>query len=560
MPAFERACLVSPGKTRRLKACSTLILAATLTAHAAELGYVDPATCRPCHSRIVESYRQTGMGRSFGKAGTLPPLPEFYHQPSGRYYSLVERSGEKYLRRFQAGGANVIEKRIDYAIGSGNHSRTFLHRDARGRLIELPVSWYSERGGYWAMSPGYDRPDHSDFRREVSDSCLFCHNGYPSEANGGLASGIDCQRCHGPGEDHLKSRGHMVNPAKLSSERQMDICLQCHLESASRTLPDSIRRSGRGPFSYRPGAPLGDSILYFDFIKPASGERITVNNSAYGLMKSQCFLRSAGKLKCTTCHDPHAAGPVNETLVCRSCHRAAHEASTRDCAGCHMQKRRTEDAIHVVMTDHFIRRRPLPGDLLAQLQERHDRLSGPVKLLYPERAPDIALYLAMAEASAPALERAFAAAQSTHAEPYFALGEAYRKAGRVEDAIRAYRQAIDRDANDPRSYAALSALLLNRGEPAKAIALLEPALLRLPDDTSLLNSLAVIYARMQRFDDALRLLSKATRVNPDEPLSWLNLGVSLEAKGDRKGAEAAYRQALVLQPDFARAREYLLRK
>jgi Flp pilus assembly protein TadD len=64
---------------------------------------------------------------------------------------------------------------------------------------------------------------------------------------------------------------------------------------------------------------------------------------------------------------------------------------------------------------------------------------------------------------------------------------------------------------------------------------------------------------MQRFDDALRLLARATRVNPDEPLSWLNLGVSLEAKGDRKGAEAAYRRALVLQPDFARAREYLNR-
>ena len=44
-------------------------------------------------------------------------------------------------------------------FGSGNHSQTFLHLDPRGRLIELPLSWYSGRGGYWAMSPGYDRPD-----------------------------------------------------------------------------------------------------------------------------------------------------------------------------------------------------------------------------------------------------------------------------------------------------------------------------------------------------------------------------------------------------------------
>jgi Flp pilus assembly protein TadD len=534
-----------------------LILIAALTAHSAEPGYVDPAACRPCHEQIADSYSKTGMARSFAKARAAPPLTEFFHQPSERYYSVVERSGETYLRRSQAGGVNVIEKRIDYAIGSGNHSQTFLHRDPRGRLIELPVSWYSEGG--WAMSPGYDRPDHSDFRREVSDSCLFCHNGYPSEANGGLASGIDCQRCHGPGEAHASGRGRMVNPAKLSLERQMEICLQCHLESASRTLPDSIRRFGRGPFSYRPGAPLGDFTLYFDFIKRASDERITVNNSAYGLMRSQCFLRSAGKLKCTTCHDPHASGRLDVTLVCRSCHPTTHEPFTRDCAGCHMQKRRTEDAVHVVMTDHFIRRRPLEGDRLAPLQERHDRLSGPVKLLYPQRARDTAVYLAMAEARAPVLERAIAAAHPAQADAYFALGEAYRKAGQVEEAIRAYQQAIDRAADDPRSYAAVSTLLLNRGEPAKAISLLEPALSRLPDETSLLNSLSVLYARMQRFDDALRLLARATRVNPDEPLSWLNLGVSLEAKGDRKGAEAAYRRALVLQPDLARAREYLNR-
>jgi hypothetical protein len=182
-------------------------------AYAAEPGYVDPATCRPCHAQIFESYQKTGMGRSLAKVSTVPPLKEFPHQPSARSYSIVEREGIPYLRRSQTGGANVVEKRIDYAIGSGSHSKTYLHRDEKGRLIELPVSWYSERGGYWGMSPGYDRPDHSDFRREVSDSCLFCHNGYPSQTNGGLALGIDCQRCHGPGEAHVQGKGNMIHPA-----------------------------------------------------------------------------------------------------------------------------------------------------------------------------------------------------------------------------------------------------------------------------------------------------------------------------------------------------------
>ena len=56
--------------------------------------------------------------------------------------------------------------------------------------------------------------------------------------------------------------------------------------------------------------------------------------------------------------------------MCLGCHRASldkrvaldklvglsrHTASA-DCIGCHMPKRRTDDAVHVVMTDHWIQR------------------------------------------------------------------------------------------------------------------------------------------------------------------------------------------------------------
>jgi Putative Zn-dependent protease, contains TPR repeats len=544
-----------------------LLFTLLLSADAAEPGYADPATCRPCHAKIFESYKKTAMGRSFAKVDAVPPLTEFRHQPSERFYSVVDRAGTPYLRRVQAGGANVIEKRMDYAIGSGNHSKTYLTLGDDGRFLELPLSWYAEGGGAWSMSPGYDRPDHSDFRREVPGSCLFCHNGYPSQANHGIASGIDCQRCHGPGEAHASGKGGMVNPAKLSLDRQLEVCLQCHLESASRSLPDSIRRFDRTPFSYRPGQPLGDYMLYFDFIKPASDDRITVNNSAYGLMRSQCFLRSAGKLRCTTCHNPHetktgAEAERQYTQACRGCHQTQHQSSTRDCAGCHMQKRRTEDAVHVVMTDHFIRRHPLDRDLTAPLTERHDRMSGPVRLLYPRSlpdTPDTQLYMAVAQANAPALEAAIAAAQPKHAEPYIALAEAYRKSGQPRKSIAAFERAVELGPNDARPYAGLADLLLGWGEVQRAIAILEPAPARMPEDSSLLNGLSVLYSRQQRFGDALGLLSKAVRVHPDDPLSWLNLGVCLEATGDRRGAEAAYRQAIVLQPDFARARQYLSR-
>lgn len=552
-----------------------VLLVLALALPAAETGYVNPSTCRTCHAKIYDGYMQTGMGRSFSQTNSVPEQAgAYYHAASARYYEVVRRDDRYFLRRYQAGDLNVIEKPIDYEIGSGNHSRTYLHRSPSGKLLELPLSWYSERGGYWAMSPGYDRPDHSDFRREVSDACLFCHNGYPSLANGGLANGIDCQRCHGPGEAHARGEGGIINPGKLSSERQMEVCMQCHLESASRTIPDSIRRYNRSPFSYRPGEPLGDFMIYFDYQKRrAPDDGITVNHSAYGLRKSACFVRSQGRMTCTTCHDPHqtARGETAQaryTSACRSCHATQHEAATRDCAGCHMPKRRTEDAVHVVMTDHYIQRKPPAAGLLAPIPESHDRYSGDVKLYYPAALPDTAenrLYLAVARVRALAdpreaiaeLARAITESKLPDAMFYFELAEACRKAGRPEDAIHAYQQATERKPDLVPAYVSWSELLLSRGLESRAIAILEHALKIRPNEPDLLNGLAVSYARQERFDDSVALLRKAVAINPDVPVSWLNLGVGLQQRQDYRGAEAAYRTALRLQPDFTRAKRYL---
>ena len=520
---------------------------------------MDSASCRPCHQKIFDAYQETGMGRSFTKVETVPPLTSLSHEPSQLNYSIVNRYGSFFLRR----SSPPLEKRIDYAVGSGAHSKTFLHQDAKGKLTELPVSWYSENGGSWNMSPGYDRPDHSDFRREVPDSCLFCHNGYPSKANGGIAQGIDCQRCHGPGELHVSKKGPIVNPAKLEPERRLEVCLQCHMESASRTLPDAIRRFDRTPFSYRPGEPLSNFMIYFQFAKPPSEDRITVNGSAYGLMKSKCFPRSSGRLLCTTCHDPHRQPSLPEaerhyTEACRSCHPSTHETSTRDCAGCHMQKRRTEDAVHVVLTDHRIRRTPLSGDLLAPLQERHDRLSGKVELLYPRElppSPETALYLAMAQGDPAALQRAIEKARPSQIDPYIALAMGFQKEGRKQQAIRSFHEIAQRFPDDPRAYIAASQLM----PVDQAIGFLEPAVARMPEQSGLLNTLAVLYVSKQRFDDGLRLVARAVQIGPEDPLSWLNFGVCLEAKGDLDGAAAAYRQTLTLDPTSARGSAYLKR-
>ena len=275
----------------------------------ADSQYVNPSLCAGCHAKIAESFRKTGMGRSFYRLESKNVIEDFQrnntfdHAASERHYQLIARDGKYYQRRYQSGPngsqVNVVEKRIDYVLGSGNHSRTYLSRTAEGRLLALPIAWYREGGGSWAMAPGYDRPDHMDFRRELTTECIFCHNAYPRIAStqgddaprflDPLPEGIDCQRCHGPGGAHIDAvtrnsppaaiRAAIVNPARLSSDRQLEICLQCHLESTSRRLPYAIRRYDREPFSYRPGEPLANFILHFDLARTSGADFFEVNHA-----------------------------------------------------------------------------------------------------------------------------------------------------------------------------------------------------------------------------------------------------------------------------------------
>ena len=248
-------------------------------------GYIDSRACESCHAQIANTYRETGMARAFHKIGEDEvPSGAFVHDKSGRKYEFLKRDGRVFLRRDEVGGGNVLEKEIQYVLGSGNHARSFIHRSEQGRLIEMPVNWYPEKGGIVAMSPGYDRADHLDMRRAIGYQCAFCHNGYPKQAGtslfddpvfeGELPEGIDCQRCHGPGREHASSmgRGKIFNPKKASAERKMEVCMQCHLETTSYSLPNSIVKFERGIFSYDPREALGDFITHFDHAKGTGHE------------------------------------------------------------------------------------------------------------------------------------------------------------------------------------------------------------------------------------------------------------------------------------------------
>lgn len=581
----------------------------------ADDGYVSSEACAECHRDIWETYRRTGMGRSFARTGEAAAVEDYeeknayYHKASDRYYTMFRKDGEFYQRRHQIGfdgkETNVVERRIDFVLGSGNHSRSYLHQGADGRLTELPVGWYAENGGYWAMNPGYDRPDQEDFRRQITYQCMFCHNGYPQIAagddsggtapvfRGSIPSGIDCQRCHGPGRAHIQAmqtgkspEGTIVNPARLSPERQLELCMQCHLETTSFPLPSAIIRYNRGIFSYRPGEPLADYVLHFDQ-PPNSGydDKFEIAHAGYRLRQSACFQQSDSSMQCTTCHNPHDIPRGQEaaqhyTAVCLNCHAGdlqelvaskGHTAS-QDCIGCHMPKRRTDDVVHVAMTDHYIQRRKPARDLLAPLAEKIETdassYRGPVDLYYPRTLQDEAqeeLYRAVAQVRQSAnleegvsqLEAAIQQRQPAEAEFYFELAEAYRKSGRPEQAIDMFEQAIRRKPDFWPAVRGLGVAQAKSGRLPQAKETLLKAVTLRPEDASALNDLGLVHLAAGETREAVDVLRRASLSDPDYSDAQNNLGGALLRLGDRAAAEEAYRTAIRVQPDFAEAHRNL---
>jgi predicted CXXCH cytochrome family protein len=560
--------------------------------------YAPAASCAGCHAAIWKTYRQTGMGRAFSRfdpsrtSADFTHRNRFYHAASERYYTMYLKDGAAFMRRHQVGpgGAetNVVVKRIDYIMGSGHKGQTFLHRNARGELIELPAAWYTANGGYWAMNPSYDRPDHPGFRRRIKYDCFFCHDAYPAIPAGKdsfyadgiypekLPEGIDCQRCHGPGADHVAAasrklpveriRATIVNPRRLARDAQMEICMQCHLQSTSQPLPHAIVRLDRGVFSFRAGQPLATYSFYFDH--PAGtgqDDKFEIAHAAYRLRQSICFRES--NMTCTTCHDPHdvrrgAAAVEQSSAACRSCHQKpsppAH-ANVPECVSCHMPQRRTEDAVQIVMTDHRIVRRPSRSNLTAPLKERPVAYHGPVAPYYPAKAEP--LYEALAqvrvgtnlEQGLPMLEKAVRQSPDCGAACSFELAEAYGKAGRLEDAIRAGEEAVRQAPDNPVFLRSAGSALSAHGDLARGAVLLEKALALDPGHPRTLHDLALNYARQGRGEEALALLHRAAESDPDSPEIHSALAGALHAKGDLSGAENEFREAIRARPDYGLA-------
>ena len=455
------------------------------------------------------------------------------------------------------------------------------------------------------MAPGYDRRDHEGVMRRVGRECMFCHNAYPDVAEGSdaygarpvypskLPQGIGCQRCHGPGAEHVRvalsnsnedTRGEsvraaIVNPARLEPQLRDAVCDQCHLQPSVALF--GVRRFGRADYSFVPGEPLSDYLVQMDVTEQGKrrSERFEINHHSYRLRQSRCFQESEGALHCVSCHDPHLKTPAEDRAAhyrsrCLKCHEpgdyeAVHEtaavaAGSGDCVSCHMPRRRTQDVVRAVMTDHLVRRRPGGSELLALLAETETNLTE-VEFLDPDRAPkgpERELYRAAAviRASSGAYARAvdhlegmLAVAAPVSVDPYLDLAKGQLKQQRFGGAEGTVAGILERNPGHRLAKEWFGLSLLTQDKVDEAIAELSRSLEEDPGSPEAHYNLGLALLRKDRYEEARLQFEQAIAARPNMAPAWYYLGRANASLNHIDEAIRGYQRVLEIEPSHTRA-------
>jgi tetratricopeptide (TPR) repeat protein len=333
--------------------------------------FAGAARCALCHGEIFEAQQASRHASTllWGQELAELPLPDqSIPDPDDPTVSHVFRREGGRIRIETHTNDAVKKAVVEYAVGSRDHYASLVGVDEYGTPHILRLSRYqSGRDSGWLRTTGHsaDAGGGRDLLGKPLDPiggihrCLFCHSTNPTAvlSRSGPESidhGIGCERCHGPGELHLKAVGTkfrdraIIDPRHATAEGRLRLCGQCHSYHGELSLPRD------DPFWIR---FQGTTLPW-----------------------SRCYTESRDTLDCTTCHDPHQNNdlkPADSAAKCLKCHRPIGEPpavaessavrssakqsgspcpvnSTRGCVGCHMPPFRSEP-LHATFTDHYIR-------------------------------------------------------------------------------------------------------------------------------------------------------------------------------------------------------------
>ena len=553
-------------------------------------GYVGSQACQECHSELHEQYAAHPMFNSVQLLDDAKAIETFDASKArfdamGRSYQVIrDDTGIVHEELMEDdGGALVFHRKeaIHYGVGAGTKGRSYmLFRD--GWCYQSPITWYSETSD-WNLSPGYERPRHKGFQRMINGMCFFCHSGrvnFESRHNFKLKDppfaevAIGCERCHGPGNAHVDmmqgvtvapQKGEdllIVNPAGLAPEIRDSICNQCHLEGAARVL-----RRDRKFYDFRPGQNVEQ--VWTVFVDPH--EEATFTGQPEQMVHSTCYKKSAGKLGCVSCHDPHALpDPMQREVFyrnrCLNCHteRGCNESSElrmqkkNSCIACHMPRGSSVDIAHATVTDHRVLRRPSSQKSQRQLANAESAVwqrFSDEPLSEPEfkRAQGLALYLqsnqtknldtlvlarqlleqvASSQPGDLSVHRVLARIyyfqreyqksrehaevvieqQPRHQEILGLLGLVCYKLDDDQASRKYYRRLMDVNPWDERAFGPYAELLGMAGRLDEALELAERGIALNPTDKMLRSVLSDLYQRKGKFTEARQQLELRQRI------------------------------------------------
>jgi tetratricopeptide (TPR) repeat protein len=538
-------------------------------------GYVGVQACAPCHATRVAQFQKTNhfLACREPRPGAMPEgfrpgLGTFVARERGLRFEMTQAGDDFFHSAIQTQGSGEEKNastRIAWVYGAGDADEVYFgwHGD---RLYELPVSWLHPQHR-WGISPPYRYSIQEDFSREATPRCVECHNtwigyvaGTPNQyRRDGAILGVSCERCHGPGRDHVAfhqehpdapTAEFIVRPGQLTRERQIDLCAQCHSNAIKHRAP---------PFSYRPGEPLDES---FKTLSPKHPEDDRVANQTLYLGQSKCFQKS-DTMTCTTCHSPHRPkSPAATAAVedaCIKCHVPAAcpdqprlpSAVRGDCAGCHMPK-------GIKINVHF---HTEDDEFVAPILRAQHRIG-----IYPaaRQAVLLAWYRTQSDArsqqEAARLSRELVAHWQAEADEcrraYRLTGviAALREALRIEPTpelraqLREAAKVVDRFQAD----AILASRLVQENRFQEAHATYERILRIKPDDAMAHGKLGRLYATAGRDEQAVEELLAVARCDPDEPYGYAMLGWMKYKRGKSDEAVEYYRLAEEIEPLDAR--------
>ena len=481
---------------------------------AAALTYVGNDACQGCHPSIYASYMRTPMALSSGGVRTEIVRGSFRHAASGIQYSIESSGVVEWKSRTMSG-----QRRLEYFIGSGAAGRSYLWTVDRF-LFQAPVTWYSQQNR-WDVSPGFERDTTARWSRAIEPNCLFCHASQPRPIYGTqnqyaeppfAQGGVGCERCHGPGSEHIAGRGGIVNPAKLESMRRDAVCSQCHLSGAAR-----IEKTGQRIAAFRPGQNLDDYVAFFVPAHMAGGD-MKATGHAERLEQSACKQVSGDKLWCGTCHDPHTIPDASKRTAwyrekCLSCHQRSDCRRGPDCVSCHMPRERVVDGGHGVLTDHSIRRSARKGQ----------RFSGRWQLQpfrgFTATVRELGLaYAEVSDTSGDAQQRCEAErllrTVTPDAQVWVRLGDLRWRRNDPIGAATAWESVLKLDPNSVVALVNLGAARGSAGDLAGAEALWKRALEKNPGQMEAGRNLYRLYRNQGRRNEAEALRARLRRFEP----------------------------------------------